>query len=532
MNSLKTGVFVMLAACGGSWEGRNPGECADGADNDGDQAFDCSDSDCAAAPVCVGVADATVVQRHQAWEKLLERVSYEVEQEGVPGIAVAVVLDGELAFAGGVGVHQDSGANPVTAEMIFRWNSVSKMHTATAILKAVDAGEVNLDDPVTLYVPELSLEEYSPESIQLKHLLTHTAALPDSWRTSCSDTSDEGLATHFAETTFTPFAPAGSFYNYSNTGWNLLGLVAERVYQQPFVDLMAEEVLGPMGMTTATFDVHEAVTGAYAIGIDNDYFYFTPDLHDCAHMRPAGWLHGSVTDLARALEVHVGNGKGVLSEEMTLAMRSQQPTGYPDASTVGYGQFTYNHRGVDYVTHGGSGAGFRSQWSIVPEQGFGIVVAANARWADPYQIVEEAFDQFLDFDDAYAPENVQTDPTTWTAYEGVYEDPNYWGTLQVYLDDNVKLRLDMVDTGGDHRLYQAGRDEFFFVKEGSWYTVRFMRDENNDVAWVVNRFWVGTRSDESAPVPGPAPASVDAQRQIWELWAEDSEPTTGPRMDD
>ena len=527
------GLVLGLGACGGNWEGKSAGACSDGADNDGDQAFDCSDSDCSGSPACAESGGPALAERRQeAWEKLLERVSYEVEQEGVPGIGVAIVLDGELAFAGGVGVHQDSGANPVSGGMIFRWNSVSKMHTATAILKAQEAGLLGVDDPVTAYVPELELEGYEPEDISLRHLLTHTGALPDDWRTSCSNTSDEGLASYFTNNSFTPLAQPGSFYNYSNTNWNLLGLVAERVYGLPFVDLMDEEVLEPTGMTNASFDVHEVVDGAYAIGIDRDYSYYTPDLHDCARMRPAGWLHGSVVDLARSMELHLANGDGLLSEETVLAMRSQEPTGYPTGSTVGFGQFSYSYRGVDYVSHGGSGAGFRSQWSIVPDQGFGVAVAANASWADPYQLVEEAFDQFLDFEEGWVPENYQTDPATWVDYEGVFEDPSYWGTIEVYLDSDAKLRLTMLDVEGEHRLYQAGFDEFFFVKDGSWYTLRFMRDESGVVQWMVNRYWVGSRSDEGTPIPGPAPSSAEEQANIWALWAADSEPSTGPRMDD
>jgi CubicO group peptidase (beta-lactamase class C family) len=250
-------------------------------------------------------------------------------------------------------------------------------------------------------------------------------------------------------------------------------------------------------------------------------------------MRPAGWLHGSVLDLARSLELHLQDGANLLTQDTVLAMRSQEPTGYPSGSTVGYGQFSYNYRGVDYVSHGGSGAGFRSQWSIVPSRGFGVAIAANASWADPYQLVEEAFDQFLDFDPAWTPENVQTDPATWSDYQGVFEDPSYWGTVEVYLDDNAKLQLLMLDSGGTYRLYQAGRDEFFFVKDGSWYMVRFMRDEAGLVQWMVNRYWVGSRTDEEAPVPGPPPASTEEQARIWELWAADSQPTSGgPQMDD
>ena len=540
-------VLALLLGCSGSeptqdsaerlWEGRTSGECADGADNDGDGAYDCVDTDCAGAPECAldsGQTNGGGQAFDEAWQLLMERVEDEVEQEGVPGISVAVLIDGKLAFYGGVGVHTYASGSPVTSDTVYRWNSVSKMHTATAILRAVEAGEAELGDSVTDWVPELTLGGgYNPEDITLHHLMTHTAALPDMWTTSCSDTTDDGLATYYQDRTITPMAQPGSFYNYSNNNWNLLGLVAERIYGESFLELIDSEVLEPTGMTSGTFDVHRAVEGPYAIGVDSNYDYYTPDLHDCAYMRPCTMLHGSVLDLAETARVHLADGGNLLSSETIETMRSQHATGYPDGSTVGYGQFTYSHKGVSYVTHSGSGAGYRSQWSIVPEQGFGIVVVANAAWADPYEIVEDAFDLFLEFDPDWQPVSTQTDPASWGDYEGSYEDPNYWGGLRVYLRDNDKLYMEMIDIGGSYRLYQYGGDTFFFVRNGYWYTVRFMRDDEGAVEWMVNRYWVGSRQSELSSSSAAPPSSSEEQARVWEQSARRYRPELlRPLMDD
>ena len=539
-------IFAFLYGCGGSeptsdsaerlWEGMTTGECSDEADNDGDGAYDCADSDCAGSPDCTEETGQTLdddAKLQAAWEALIERVEDEVEQEGVPGISLAVLVDGKLAFSGGVGVHTYASGSPVNSDTVYRWNSVSKMHTATAILRAVEAGEAALEDPVTEWVPELNLGGgYDPSDITLHHLLTHTAALPDMWTTSCSDTSDGGLADYYLGRRITLMGPPGAFYNYSNNNWNLLGLVAERIYGAPFLELIDSEVLDPTGMTSGTFDVEQAVDGPYAIGVDSNYEYYTPDLHDCAYMRPCTMLHGSVLDLAETARLHLADGDELLSSDTVAAMRSQHTTGYPDGSTVGYGQFTYSYRGVPYIAHSGSGAGFRSQWSIVPEQGFGVVVVANAAWADPYQIVEEAFDLFLDFDPDWQPTSTQTDPDTWGDYEGSYEDPTYWGTLEVYQRDNDKLYMDMLDSGGSYRLYQYGGDTFFFVRNGYWYTVRFMRDDAGDVGWMVNRYWVGARQAQMGAVGAP-PSTAEDREMVWQQSARRYRPDSHrPLMDD
>ncbi len=540
--------LLTLLACTGddpdpepTWEGRNPGECSDGADNDGDGAYDCDDSDCVGAPDCEPDTGTPVVDSgdtggttdtvdtaaraeaarqaflDDAWQTLLDKVTDEVDEEWVPGIAVAVVVDGEVRDADAVGVSQYAGGMAATADTIFRWNSVSKMHTATAVMRQVQAGTMDLDAPITTYVPELSLQGTydDPDQLTLRQLMSHTAALPDWYDAQCETSLDQ----HWDQETPWPWAPAGSFYNYSNDGWSLAGHALENVLGQDFRTLMDEQVLGPTGMGTGTFDAAWAMDNApYAIGWDGSGYY-TPENWECGFNDPAAGLWGSVRDLALTAKLHLDDDGSLLSPESVAAMRSQQPTGYPGESHVGLGQFSYDHRGVSYVSHGGSGAGFRSAWAIVPDQDFGVVVAANASWAEVEEIVTAAFDAYLDFPEDWEPDRYDTDPGTWSKYEGTYEDPVYYGTMIVTLDEREQLFVRLVDSGNDSfRLYQYGEDTFFYVRNGYWYTMRFMEDTGaGEWRWFVNRYFVGERF-EGGPA-GPAPTASESERLAMEQLA-------------
>jgi CubicO group peptidase (beta-lactamase class C family) len=452
---------------------------------------------------------------------LIARVGDEVDEEWVPGIAVAVVVDGEIRDAGAVGVTQYAGGMAATADTVFRWNSISKMHTATAVMQQVELGTMDLDAPITDHVPELVLSGgYDPADITLRHLMTHTAALPDWYDAQCSDS----LADHWDRTSPYPWAPSGSFYNYSNDGWSLAGRALENLLGLDFRTIQAENVLGPTGMETGTFDAAWAMDNApYAIGWDG-WRYYTPEDWECGFNDPAAGLWGSVSDLAKTALVHLDDGGELLSPDSVAAMRSQQTTWYPGDATVGLGQFTYQHRGVDYVSHGGSGAGYRTSLAIVPSQDFGIVVAANASWAEVSELVTDAFDIYLDLPDDWEPDRYDTDPATWTEYEGVYEDPLYYGTMIVTLDELEQLYVRFADLGNDsYRLYQYGSDAFFFVSNDSWYTMRFIPDDTGEVRWFVNRYFVGEKN--AGGPAGPAPTATDEERlTIWNLAALSEEP--------
>lgn len=497
------------------WEGQNSGECDDGADNDGDGAFDCFDTDCAGAPDCAPsepddtgppddttetgdtaeqAAEELAERRQQAWTELVDFADGWVNYYGVPGLAFAVILDGEIAYASGMGSTQYGGAIPVTTETIFRWNSVSKMHTAMAVLQLVESGSLDLSAPATALLPELALSgSHDADELTLHRMMTHTTAMEDDWDTSCEISEEAYWSTTAPWTLVEP----GEVFNYSNTGWSLAGRLIEEATGQDYADYMKENILGPAGMTTATFDPAEAVDGSYSIGYSSGNF-FTLDIHDCEYLRAATLLHGSVLDLGRMAEVMLAGATDLVGD-ISPVITAQQETGYAAATHHGYGLYVFNHEGVEMLSHSGGGAGHTSYFLLAPEQRFGVVAVTNVSYYSASNLAFEAAELFLEYRDDAATPVYYTDPVTWTEYEGSYEDPLYYGTLRVYLDEN-HLYLAFPDAGyADVRLYQSALDEFFYVYDGYYYYVRFVRDAHGTPQYLANRYWVGTRAETGAP---------------------------------
>lgn len=440
---------------------------------------------------------ATDTTHDDAWADLSAEIQAQVDDHLVPGFTVGVVVDGVLRYHAGFGVTNWGSDERVTDDTIFRWASVSKMHTAAALLRYADAGAIALDDPATTVLDDVPLAEpFHASDIHFRHLLDHTSALPDVLPWECDTSLSESLAAHTPEL----WAPPGSFYNYTNTGYTWIGATLERLSGKSFAETMKDSLLDPAGMTTATYDADIATDSPHADGAtmrgDTPYT-FRLKKWDCPASRPAGWLHGTATDIARTVEWQLADDGSILSSDSLAAMHAQVDTFTRPAGTLKYGmgQLTQDFDGVDLVWHDGWVTGFVTTWAMVPEAGFGVVIAANADWADPYTPMYDAVDNFLGLEHA-APLDGTTDPSTWDAFAGTYADPSL-GSIVVTRTEST-LRAEFVDAGVGADLTQIAERYFYGTLDGNTYfDVRFMGDEGQPASWFVQRTSVGTRSEEA-----------------------------------
>jgi CubicO group peptidase (beta-lactamase class C family) len=461
------------------------------------------DDDVKTTPVSPDTSDPAA---DAAWATLSEHIQDQIDDEAIPGFQVSIVLDGALRYTGAFGVTEYGGEDPVTDDTLFRWASVTKMHTATAFLSLVEEGAIDLEAPVTDVIDVSLSRGYDPDDITAWHLLTHTSALPDALDWDCG-TGDRILGEYVADTQWGLYAPPGSFYNYSNTGFVWAGAMMESVTGQTYADVMQERVLDPAGMSTATLDAGDAEAGPHATGTtwwEGEPWYYTLEAADCGWSRPAAWLHATATDLARTAEWQLAGGGGVLSAGSVAAMHAQADTHWtPDESfQVGYGQFTSDYEGARMVWHDGWVTGFVSTWAIVPDAGFGVAVVSNADWADPYAVMYEAIDLFVG--PTGETPDYTTDPDTWDGYTGTYDDPYTYGSIEVTQSGN-QLLVAFTDFGTTARLYQSAGDYFWIqFEDDSWDSLRFIADEDGVYRWWVLRTGVGERVAEEAVAPRPA----------------------------
>ena len=171
----------------------------------------------------------------------------------VPGLAWGVVVDGALVHSGATGVRDVASNAKAMPDSVFRIASMTKNFTAMAIVKLRDQGKLSLDAPVSRYVPELRDLKYPTTDspvLTVRHLLTHAEGFPEDnpWGDRQLAESDATLSA-WMRAGF-PFSQApGMGYEYSNTGFAILGQVVARVSGMRARDFIDREIIPPLGMT-------------------------------------------------------------------------------------------------------------------------------------------------------------------------------------------------------------------------------------------------------------------------------------------
>jgi CubicO group peptidase (beta-lactamase class C family) len=330
-------------------------------------------------------ATAAVIDDYRA------RVPALMKEQGIPGLAVAVVDDTGVVWAEGFGVTDGVGSDRVTPDTLFSIQSMSKAFTATGVMLAVQDGLLDLDEPITTYLPHFTVNstfELRPESkITLRHLLGHTAGFTheapvgNNW-----DADADSFDGHIRSISDTWLRfPVGTGYAYSNLGIDLAGYILQQVTGRPFADWERDRLLQPLGMTGSSFDadVIRAVDER-AVGHDEGRSGYVP-----VPMVPAGGMYASADDLARFLQFQLGHGsidgKQVLEPALLDEMLTVQ---YPERSErYGYGLGVartgwYRGRNADLFSHGGGGFGFLADLWWLPELQLGIAVLTNSATHD------------------------------------------------------------------------------------------------------------------------------------------------------
>ena len=151
---------------------------------------------------------------------------------GVPSVSVAIMRDGKMVLQQAWGLPDIDAKTPADASTIYQSASVAKQFTAALVLKQVDRGRVSLSDPIGKHLPGLR-PEYA--SLPIEQILNHTSGLPNDFRDPerrLEATSVEHMLAMVNRTT--PANPPGTTYVYSNTGYFLLAVLAEKLYAKPF----------------------------------------------------------------------------------------------------------------------------------------------------------------------------------------------------------------------------------------------------------------------------------------------------------
>lgn len=299
---------------------------------------------------------------------------------------MAVIEGGELRFLENFGTSDLARERPVDDETIFRAGSISKSFTAIAIMQLVEDGRLQLNGPVSDYLPDLVIDNpwEATDPVRVVHLLEHTAGLNDiAFRHYLIEGSEYTIAD--AVRLYGPYRSRwrpGSRTSYSNAGPVIAGRIVEIVSGQQFEDYVAEHVFGPLGIENASWTRTAAVERNLADSFSFDGM--TPEPFVEIVGRPSGSLNVSASELALLpmLMLRRGTWRGEQLLSSASIDRIERPSS-SDAARAGL-QFGYslgndpNLEGrVTFFGHDGSIDGFVSTARYAPELNAGYVVLMN-----------------------------------------------------------------------------------------------------------------------------------------------------------
>jgi CubicO group peptidase (beta-lactamase class C family) len=364
---------------------------------------------------------------------LEEFVAAKAAELEVPGVAVGILHEDAEQYAFH-GVTSTENPLPVDADTLFQSGSTTKTFTATAILRLVDKGLVDLDAPVRRYVPELVLKDESvAEAVTVLQLLNHTAGWDGDLFENTGD-GDDALAKYVARmATVDQVAPLGESVSYNNASLSLAGRVIEKVTGKTYEQAVRELLLDPLDMAHSFFFLNEVITRRFAAGHNRKPDGTIEVARNWAVPRangPAGGIVANAADQVAWARFHLGDGRGpdgkrLLSAELLERMKA--PTAHTKGGAlgdaVGLSWLLKDVAGVRLVSHGGTTNGQHSEFVMVPERRFALISMTNCGPNGPQlntALIAWALEHYLGVVEP-DPEPLQLSESQLAAYTGTYE---------------------------------------------------------------------------------------------------------------
>jgi CubicO group peptidase (beta-lactamase class C family)/D-alanyl-D-alanine dipeptidase len=307
----------------------------------------------------------------------------ELAEKEIPGLSIALIDDQQMVWAEGFGVADGKSKKPATAETAYRIGSVSKLFTDIAIMQLVERGELNLDAPVSDYLPDFHPKNRFGTPITLRELMSHRSGLlREPPVGNYFDSTEPSLAATVRSLNDTElvFAPL-THTKYSNAAIAVVGYLLQERSHRPFATYLKHAVLEPIRMEDSSFepdrDIIRNLAKAKMWTYDGTTFE-APTFQ--LGMIPAGSMYSTVKDLGRFASVLLAQGKadgGTLLNPATLDEMWSPQFQNSGGRAFGLGFVVSELDGHRMVGHGGAIYGFATTLDLLPDEKLGVVVTAT-----------------------------------------------------------------------------------------------------------------------------------------------------------
>ena len=329
---------------------------------------------------------------------------YALHSGDIGGAVVLVVKDGQVLFEKGYGyADYDARKRVDPKSTLFRWGSVSKLLTWTAVMQLVEQGKIDLDGDVNQYL-DFKIPPREGKPVTMRNIMTHTAGFEERLKGLIGEEAqgvmplDQFMKLYIPERIFAP----GETPAYSNTAAALAGYVVARVSGMSFDDYLEKQLFEPLQMHNSTF--RQPLPERFKANLSKAYqtASLPPKPFEIVGPAPAGSMTATAEDLSHFMIAHLNNGRygsgEILKTETSLQMHDTALTILPRVNRMLLGFFEDNYNGHRVIGHGGDTQWFHSDLHLFIDDGVGLLVSMNSigKEGAAQEVRAELFHEFAD----------------------------------------------------------------------------------------------------------------------------------------
>ena len=426
---------------------------------------------------------------------MMENIARESHEKGGFNGAWLYAEKGEIVSKGVLGFRDPENTLPITEDTVFQLASVSKQFTATAVMLIIRQGLLSPEDEITKFFPEIPYP-----GVTVRHLLNHTSGIPDYfddadwfikiWKEEKRVPGNDEILRFLLETKAKPYFAPGEGLRYSNTGYNLLALLVERLSGIPYEEFLQKNIFDPAGMTS-TRCCHIRRDGvpfenyAQATVLENGKYIADVDSAEDGDVVAFDGLNGDDYVFTNIFDMFswdraLREGKVLTPEEQELMytpgkLNNGEDAVYDEDDGLGYGFGWGIGRDEKFgliVSHSGGMPGVATWFERFIDADRVLVFLMNREYED-YRAIEGFWTGMQAIARDKEAEPIRTieelavrnpDKSKWESFCGKYEHPEDADFIidEVFMKDG-DLHAKAIDDDGDElefRLYPLGEDKF------------------------------------------------------------------------
>ncbi|MBW9156947.1 serine hydrolase domain-containing protein [Clostridium tagluense] len=345
----------------------------------------------------------------ESFQKMSDQYMKKVlEEYKVAGATVSVVKDGKIFFEKGYGYSDVAKKTVVNADTtVFQIASITKLFTATAVMKLVEEGKISLDEDVNNYLKDFKIKNNFSKPITVRNLLNHTSGFDEKWPMVYRTTGDkfydsiESLGDFLKKDLPPVINTPGTITQYNVYNYAILGYLIEKVSEKPVNEYITDEILKPLNMKNSSYWINKDILGSMSKPYKYEKDKYIETSYSMPIDHPSGAMCSTASDMANFMLMQLNSGEfnktKFLNEKSVKAMQTSNYYNDPNLLGFGLGFFQNQRNGYVALEHNGELPSFYSWLTLMPEKNIGMFISINTDSSSSSKVCNEYTDKFYEF---------------------------------------------------------------------------------------------------------------------------------------